>query len=118
MKKQTYDVLDDIAILRSEPDGTTSVEIRYTVSLREKCLRRYFSEYIDFGDRRCITEIWWAERSADPYPATNERAVDIINGRGTAETLQVTVEYIAHFYRIANSVLGSIPQSIGKTEPW
>jgi len=118
MKKQTYQVLDETAVLRTEPDGSTVVEVRYIVSMQEKCFRRYFSEHLDFESRTYLTEKWWAERSADPYPMSNERAIDIINGRGIAETEQITVEYVAAFYRITNCILGSIPPCADKIESW
>ena len=118
MKKQTYQVLDSFAVLRTNPDGTAIAEIRYYLSLKEKCFRWYISEYLDFENRYILTEDWWAVHSADPYPASNERAVIVYNCKGCAETLQVTAEYTAYFCRIVDRILGPIPPSADKVEPW
>lgn len=113
-----YEIKDQIALLRTEADGSTVVEILYGVTLKEKCFRRYFSEYINFEAPSARTRRWWKERSNDPLPETNGRAVDVMNGQGLAQTLEIDVDFFVGGFRISSYVLGEIPPGMNEIEGW
>jgi DNA repair protein RadD len=62
---------------------------------------------------------WWQARSPDPLPLTAERAVEIIEGGGLAETLEITVRSVTgeRFDRVVDYVLGPKPQPLEFSAP-
>jgi hypothetical protein len=113
-----YEIRDQIALLRREPDGSSVVEVLYGVTIKEKCFRRSFSEYLNFEEANARTQRWWKQRSNDPLPLTNARAVDVMNGRGLADTLEMDVDYFDDGFRIAFYVLGDKPPGIEDIDGW
>jgi DNA repair protein RadD len=77
----------------------------------------YKSEWICFeheGSARQKAVAWWRRHSPDPVPDTAERAVEIAEGGGIANTLGITVRTVAgdDFERITDYELGPMPEPV------
>lgn len=61
---------------------------------------------------------WWKRRSPDPIPESIERAVEIAQNGGLAQTLSITVRKVAgeQFERIIDYELGSMPEAVPAEE--
>ncbi|MDR1267936.1 MAG: hypothetical protein LBK82_00280 [Planctomycetaceae bacterium] len=104
MKKQKYTVLDSVYYCHTEPDGSSVMEARYYVEIRNGERIRQFSEYLNFEDKNLKNSSvrWWKTCSPDPVPATNQHAVDIANYHGVDIPNEIEVEYTATGYEIIN----------------
>jgi hypothetical protein len=104
MKKQKYAVLDSVYYCHTEPDGSSVMEARYYVEIRNGERIRQFSEYLNFEDinlRRTAIK-WWKTCSPDPIPETNQHAVDIANYHGVDIPKEIEIEYTGIGYEIIN----------------
>ena len=118
MKIYQYDVLDTTYHLQVEPDGSTKVEIRYKVKLRDGDKLRYFSEYLDFESKEMkkAAARWWADHSPDPLPTTNQFAIDIANYHGVDSAKQLEVTYSGTHYSIIGTTINE--KALTLTETW
>lgn len=101
----------------ADEDAPRSLRVDYKVGWYE-----YKSEWICFehqGFARQKAEAWWRRRSRDPIPDTAQRAVEIIEGGGLAQTDAITVRSVSGdpYERIVDYDLGPIPEGV-PVEPW
>ena len=117
-KYSVEDTIYSVHIKRgAEDDAPRSLRVDYKVGWHE-----YKSEWICFehqGYARQKAEAWWRRRSRDPIPDTAQRAVEIIEGGGLAQTHGITVRSVSGdpYERIVEYDLGPIPEGV-PVEPW
>lgn len=117
-KYTVNDILYSVHTKRgADEDAPRSLRVDYKIGWYE-----YKSEWICFehqGFARQKAEAWWRRRSRDPIPDTAQRAVEIIEGGGLAQTDAITVRSVSGdpYERIVDYDLGPIPEGV-PVEPW
>lgn len=96
----------------ADDDAPRSLRVDYKVGWHD-----YKSEWICFehqGYARQKAEAWWRQRSHDPIPDSAQRAVEIIEGGGLAQTHGITVRSVSGdpYERIIDYTLGPIPNAV------
>jgi DNA repair protein RadD len=100
-------------------DAPKTMRVDYRVGWHE-----HKSEWVCFeheGYARQKAVAWWRRRSPDPVPDTAERAVELAEAGGLAQTIGITVRTVAgdEFERIADYELGPRPEAVAAAEgPW
>ena len=112
-KYQVQDVCYSVHTKRGAPDDAPkTMRVDYKVGWHE-----YKSEWVCFehdGYARQKAVAWWQRHSPDPIPDTAERAVEVAQSGGLAETRGITVRTVAgdDFERITDYELGVLPEPI------
>jgi len=112
-KHQVEDVYYSVHTKRgASEDAPKTMRVDYRVGCHE-----YKSEWICFeheGYARQKAVAWWRRHSPDPVPDTAERAVEIAQGGGVANTLGIAVRSVAgdDFDRITDYELGPMPEPV------
>jgi hypothetical protein len=116
MKIRKYNVIDTTYHLHLEADGSSIVEVRYAVEIRNGERLRCFSEYLNFENKlmKAAARCWWEDRSPDPLPETNQHAVDIANYHGVDMPRWIEVAYNGMGYNIVD--MGLKKTAISKEE--
>jgi DNA repair protein RadD len=98
------------------PDAPQSMRVDYRIGQFV-----WVSEWICFEHRgypRRKAEQWWQQRSADPVPSTAEKAVEIAQSGGIAQTEKIVVRTVAGepYARVVGYTLGLIPEPVPSSE--
>ena len=112
-KFRVEDVLCSVHTKRgASEDVPKTLRVDYRVGWHE-----YKSEWVCFeheGYARQKAVAWWRGRSPDPVPDSAQRAIEIIEGGGVAQTLGITVRAVAGdpYERIIDHELGPLPDAL------
>ncbi|MFB3894533.1 MAG: DEAD/DEAH box helicase family protein [Phycisphaerae bacterium] len=111
------EVFYNIHVKRGAPEGhPPTMRVDYRVGFND-----FRSEWVCFqhtGYARAKAEVWWKERSCEPFPATVEEAVAVCLAGGVAQTLEITVRAVAgeKYDRIVGHQLGPKPPLLDRSQ--
>ena len=93
-------------------DAPKTLRVDYRVGWHSYKSEWVCLEHDGYARQKAIA--WWRRRSPDPVPESAERAVEIIEGGGLAQTLGITVRAVAGdpYERIIDYELGPLPEAM------
>ena len=116
-KHSVHEVIYGIHVKRgADADAPRTLRVDYRVGWNQ-----YKSEWICLehkGYARGKAVAWWKRRSPDPVPDSIERAVEVADGGGLANTNSITVRSVSgeQFERIIDYDLGPVPEPLPAIE--
>ncbi|MDZ4852135.1 MAG: DEAD/DEAH box helicase family protein [Pirellulaceae bacterium] len=112
-KHAVREVLYSVHVKRgADENAPRTLRVEYRIGWKH-----YKSEWVCLehdGYARQKAVAWWKQRSPDPIPDSIERAVEIAEGGGLADTTSITVRAVAgeEYERIINYELGPLPEPV------
>lgn len=97
-----------------DPDHPPTMRVDYQISLAQVVSEWVCIEHGGFAGNKA--KLWWSKRSADKFPASTTRAVDIAEGGGLATPLKVRFRPDGKYTKITGVTLGPVPAGVEAEE--
>lgn len=94
----------------SDPEHPATLRVDYEIAVGKAVSEWVCIEHDGYAGTKA--KLWWRKRSADPFPESVERAVDIAIGGGLANATKVRFKPDGKYTRITGVTLGPIPAAV------